>query len=323
MGECVENPILHVSNLKKRFCSERGYFLSRSKFSIWAVDGVSFYIHPSETLGIVGESGSGKTTVARLVLRLIEPDDGEIFFMGRNIFKISQREMRALRKNMQIIFQDPLSSLNPRMSIFDSVAEPLYVHKVEGDVKSKVFSALHEVGLDSSLAFRFPHQLSGGQRQRVLIARALLLNPSLIVADEPTSALDVSVQAQVLNLFLNLQKKRRFASLFISHNLAVVKYVSNRIAVMYKGRIVEMAERSVLFKNPCHPYTIGLIKAFPDVKTKKVPSAILQEQFPPPVGGCSFYPRCAFRREKCKKNPSLLEVEKGHFVSCFYPQGKL
>jgi oligopeptide/dipeptide ABC transporter ATP-binding protein len=297
--------------------------LRRAAGRVFAVDGVSFSIAPGETLGLVGESGCGKSTVGRAILRLIEPTAGRIALGGRDITHLSKAELRPLRPQMQIIFQDPFSSLDPRMSAGDIVAEPLRVHRpARGRELARMVAELFDrVGLSKAQMDGFPHQFSGGQRQRIGIARALALHPKLIVADEPVSALDVSIQAQVLNLMMDLQRELGLAYLFISHNLAVVEHISHRIAVMYLGRIVEYTDKKTLFLRPLHPYTESLLLAVPvpdpTIKRQKrvLPGDVPSPINPPP--GCHFHTRCPYAVERCRiEPPELREVKPGQWVAC-------
>ena len=315
-------PVLEVRDLKKHFPLRRG-FLGRAAGTVFAVDGVSFAIAPHETLGLVGESGCGKSTVGRTVLRLIEPTAGSIQLDGRDITHLSRAELREVRPQMQIIFQDPFSSLDPRMSAGEIVAEPLRVHGLaSGRALTEIVAGLFDrVGLRRAQMDGFPHQFSGGQRQRIGIARALALNPKLIVADEPVSALDVSIQAQVLNLMMDLQRELGLAYLFISHNLAVVEHISHRIAVMYLGRIVEYTDKRTLFTRPQHPYTESLLLAVPvpDPRVKRQ-KRLLQGDVPSPINppsGCHFHTRCPYAVERCRsESPALREVKPGQWVAC-------
>jgi oligopeptide/dipeptide ABC transporter ATP-binding protein len=315
-------PVLEVRDLKKHFPLRRG-FLGRAGGTVFAVDGVSFTIAPHETLGLVGESGCGKSTVGRTVLRLIEPTAGSIQLDGRDITHLAPTELREVRPQMQIIFQDPFSSLDPRMSAGDIVAEPLRVHRLaSGKALTEIVAGLFDrVGLRRAQMEGFPHQFSGGQRQRIGIARALALRPKLIVADEPVSALDVSIQAQVLNLMMDLQRELGLAYLFISHNLAVVEHISHRIAVMYLGRIVEYTDKRTLFTRPQHPYTESLLLAVPvpDPRVKRR-KRLLQGDVPSPINppsGCHFHTRCPYAVERCKvEPPALREVKPGQWVAC-------
>ena len=314
--------VLDVCDLKKYFSISKG-LLQRAAGTVFAVDGVSFSIAQGETLGLVGESGCGKSTVGRTILRLIEPTDGIIKIDGRDITHLSKAELRPYRRQMQIIFQDPFSSLDPRMSAGDIVAEPMRVHRIARgqEVKKRVAELFERVGLRRAQMDNFPHQFSGGQRQRIGIARALALQPKLIIGDEPVSALDVSIQAQVLNLMMDLQGELGLAYLFISHNLAVVEHISHRIAVMYLGRIVEYTNKKALFTRPLHPYTESLLLAVPvpDPKIKRR-KHVLQGDVPSPINppaGCHFNTRCPYAVERCKiKSPTLREVQPGHLVAC-------
>jgi oligopeptide/dipeptide ABC transporter ATP-binding protein len=321
-GSGAAPSVLEVRDLKKHFTISKG-LLRRAAGRVYAVDGVSFDIAPGETLGLVGESGCGKTTVGRTILRLIEPTAGTIKLDGCDITQLSKVELRPYRRQMQIIFQDPFSSLDPRKSAGDIVAEPLRVHGITRgkELRSRVAELFDRVGLRRVQMDNYPHQFSGGQRQRIGIARALALRPKLIIADEPVSALDVSIQAQVLNLMMDLQGELGLAYLFISHNLAVVEHISHRIAVMYLGRIVEYTDKKTLFTQPLHPYTESLLLAVPvpDPKIKRQ-KRVLQGDVPSPVNppaGCHFHTRCPYAVERCKiESPPLREVRPGHVVAC-------
>jgi peptide/nickel transport system ATP-binding protein len=322
--------LLEVKNLRKYFPVRRGVF-RRTVGWVKAVDDVSFFIKEGETLGLVGESGCGKTTCGRTILRLIEPTAGEALFYKDNeaipIFKLRGRQLKELRRQMQIIFQDPYSSLNPRMTIGDIIGEPLLVHKIAKGkaLRERVAELLEAVGLNPQYMKRYPHEFSGGQRQRIGIARALALEPKLIVADEPVSALDVSIQAQVLNLLEDLQKQFGLTYLFIAHDLSVVKHISDRVAVMYLGKIVEMAGTDELFADPKHPYTEALMSAVPvpdpDFQMERI---ILQGDVPSPVNppsGCYFHPRCSYAKEICsQKTPEFRDLGGEHFVSCHFAE---
>jgi oligopeptide/dipeptide ABC transporter ATP-binding protein len=321
-GKDAPPPALEVRDLKKHFDIRHG-FLRRAGGVVFAVDGVSFSIAPHETLGLVGESGCGKSTVGRTVLRLIEPTGGSIRLDGHDITHLDKAALRAFRPQMQIIFQDPFSSLDPRMSAGDIVAEPLRVHGIASGraLKEMVAALFDRVGLRRAQMDNFPHQFSGGQRQRIGIARALALKPKLIVADEPVSALDVSIQAQVLNLMMDLQRELGLAYLFISHNLAVVEHISHRIAVMYLGRIVEYTDKKTLFTRPLHPYTESLLLAVPvpDPRVKRQ-KRLLQGDVPSPINppsGCHFHTRCPYAVDRCRaESPALREVKPGQLVAC-------
>ena len=315
-------PVIEVKDLKKHFPVKKG-LLRRTVGQVYAVDGVTFTVRAGETLGLVGESGCGKTTAGRAAMRLVEPTSGSIKVEGREIMGLSKSELRPYRRQMQIIFQDPFSSLNPRMTAGDIVGEPLLVHGVANakERQEQVSALFARVGLRPAQMSNYPHQFSGGQRQRIGIARALALGPKLIVGDEPVSALDVSIQAQVINLLMELQAERRLSYLFISHNLAVVEHISHQIAVMYLGRIVEYADTRSIFTNAQHPYTEALLAAVPvpdpAIKRKKI---VLQGDVPSPVkppSGCHFHTRCPYAVERCKVDvPSLREIAPGHQVSC-------
>ena len=315
--------VLDVKDLKTYFPVRKG-LLRRTVGHVHAVDGVSFTIGAGETLGLVGESGCGKTTVGRTLLRLIEPTAGVIRLGGRDITHLARAELRPLRREMQIIFQDPFSSLNPRMRAGDIVGEPFKVHATvpAAERRDRVASLFARVGLSEAQMDNYPHQFSGGQRQRVGVARALALNPKLIVGDEPVSALDVSIQAQVINLLTDLQRELGLSYLFISHNLAVVEHISHRIAVMYLGRIVEHTDRETLFRKPLHPYTEALLAAVPvpDPAAARRAKRVLQGDVPSPLhppAGCHFHTRCPYAEARCRsETPRLREIEPGHHVAC-------
>ncbi len=318
-------PVLEVVDLKKHFPVKKGLF-QKVVGQVYAVDGVSFTINEGETLGLVGESGCGKSTVGRTLLRLIEPTAGAIKIDGQDITHLSGNDLRPYRREMQIIFQDPFSSLDPRMTAGDIVGEPLSVHGI-GDSRSgrreMVAELFERVGLRRAQMDNFPHQFSGGQRQRIGIARALALNPKLIIGDEPVSALDVSIQAQVINLLLDLQAERKLSYLFISHNLAVVEHISHRIAVMYLGRIVEYADKKTIFRDPKHPYTVALLSAVPvPDPTLKRDKIVLEGDVPSPVNppsGCHFHTRCPFAEEQCRvESPPLREINPNHWAACHF-----
>jgi peptide/nickel transport system ATP-binding protein/oligopeptide transport system ATP-binding protein len=318
----ANTPVLEVTDLKKHFPVKKG-LLRRTVGQVYAVDGVSFTINEGETLGLVGESGCGKTTAGRAVLRLIEPTSGSVKVEGREITGLSKMEMRPYRREMQIVFQDPFSSLNPRMTAGDIVGEPLQVHGVTGrkDRRERVVALFERVGLRPAQMANYPHQFSGGQRQRIGIARALALGPKLIVGDEPVSALDVSIQAQVINLMRSLQQRFGLSYIFISHDLAVVKHIADRIAVMYLGKIVETATTDELFRRPRHPYTRALLSAVPLPDPTAVRErALLEGDIPSamnPPPGCRFHTRCRFARESCRRDePELPDDGSGHATAC-------
>jgi len=316
------NNLLVVRDLVKHFPVKRGVF-SRVAGLVRAVDGISFDIPRGKTLSLVGESGSGKTTAARCILRLIEPTGGKVEFDGTDIGALKPKQMRPLRKRMQIIFQDPYGSLNPRMTVHAVLAEILKAHRIvpKGDVRTRVSELLDLVGLPAQAADRYPHEFSGGQRQRIGIARALAVQPDLIVADEPVSALDVSIQAQILNLLNDLQKQFGLAYLFIGHNLSVVRHVSDYVAVMYLGRIVEKGSVADIFERAAHPYTKTLLSAVPVPvphadRRRKVLAGDVPSPLNPP-SGCHFHPRCPVATEKCRTEAApLVEIETGHLVAC-------
>ena len=314
--------VLDVRSLRKLFPIRSG-LLSRVSGHVKAVDDVSFTIDSGETLSLVGESGCGKTTTSRCILRAIAPTSGEILFQGQDVAKLERRELRPLRRQMQMIFQDPFSSLNPRMTISEIIGEPLLVNGMKDTAKrnARVAELLELVQLPSAYLNRFPHAFSGGQRQRIGIARALALHPSLIVADEPVSALDVSVQAQIVNLMIELQDRLGLAMLFVAHDLSVVKHVSHRVAVMYVGRIVEIAPTKALFASPGHPYTEALLSAVPVPDPRRRASRIVLEgdvaDPSNPPSGCHFHPRCRYATDRCKvETPPLVEIAPGHAVRC-------
>ena len=318
----MNNQLITVKNLTKYFPIKKGVF-RRTVGWVKAVDNVSFNVYDGEILGLVGESGCGKSTTALTMLRLVEPTSGEIMFKGKNIAKINKKQMRRYRKDLQIIFQDPYSSLDPRMRIKNIVAEGIVTHKLY-DSKTrveKVRELLEKVGIPANCMDRFPHEFSGGQRQRIGIARALALNPQIIVCDEPVSALDVSIRSQIINLFKELQQEFKLTYIFIAHDLSVIKYISDRVAVMYLGKIVEIAPKKVFFDNTLHPYAQALVSAVPvpnpDFKRKRI---LLEGDVPSPAdppAGCRFHPRCPKVMEICSQvEPELKEVEKGHFVAC-------
>ena len=319
-------PILVARDLVKHFPVRKGLF-GRLAAHVKAVDGVSLEIAPGETLALVGESGCGKSTLGRMLLRLIDPTSGTISFMGEDLTRLGEAEMRARRRHMQIVFQDPYASLNPRMTVADIVGEPLKLHGIVPPAgrAARIAELLSLVGLRPEHARRYPHEFSGGQRQRIGIARALAAEPRLIVGDEPVSALDVSVQAQVLNLLLELQQRLRLTFLFVAHDLSVVRHISDRVAVMYVGQIVELAPTKSIFERPLHPYTAALLKAVP-VADPRVPAGdvLLKGEVPSPASppaGCYFNPRCPFADERCRREaPVLRELATGHSVRCHHAE---
>lgn len=312
--------IVRVEGLKKYFNISNGLF--RKKSTVKAVDDISFSVHKGETLGIVGESGCGKSTTGRLLMRLLDATDGSIYFEGENILDWDKKELKKRRRDFQMIFQDPFASLNPRMTVVDIIEEPLTtVGMPKKEREERVHKLLNDVGIPESYKDRYPHEFSGGQRQRIGIARALALKPKFIVADEPVAALDVSIQAQIINLLMDLQEEYNFTYLFIAHDLSVVQYISDRVGVMYLGQMMELAESDELYDNPLHPYTKALLSSIPvpdiHVKRERIP---LEGEVPSPdnpPAGCRFHTRCPIATEQCKREvPEFREIKNGHYVAC-------
>lgn len=320
-GNDDRKPIMRIGNLKKWFPIKRG-ILSKTVGYVKAVDDVSFDLYEGETLGLVGESGCGKSTLSRTILRLLEPTEGSIEFEGNDMMAVNGAALRALRRNMQIVFQDPFGSLHPKMRIGRIIEEPLLINNYGDKEKriARIKELIGQVGLKEEHLERYPHEFSGGQRQRIVIARALATNPKLIICDEPVSALDVSVRAQILNLLEELQEELKLTYLFISHDLSVVEHISDRIAVMYLGQIVELATKEELFKNPLHPYTQALLSSIPLVdRTYRREKITLEGDIPSPANppvGCRFHTRCRYATEECKKMQQFSDVGNGHFVAC-------
>ena len=315
--------ILRVNDLKTHYRISKGFSL-KDKGAIKAVDGVSFFVNEGETFGLVGESGCGKTTLGKAILGLVPTTAGNVEFMGKNITGMSRDEMREVRRNLQVIFQDPYGCLDPRKTVEQIIGEPMVVHKIgsKKDRHDRVRELMDVVGLSPAHIYRYPHEFSGGQRQRIGIARALILNPKLIICDEPVSALDVSIQSQVLNLLNDLQDKYGLTYIFIAHGLPVVKYISNRIGVMYLGKMVEMSDAEELYAKPLHPYTQALMSAIPiPDPTHEKEQIILEGEIPSPLNppsGCHFHTRCRFAEPKCaQEEPPFIEYEKGHYVACW------
>ncbi len=325
MASNPDNALLQVVGLKKYFPISQGIIFQRKVADVKAVDGLDFEIQRGETLGLVGESGCGKSTTGRTILQLYSPTAGEVYFQGKDLAKLKGEELRKMRRNMQMIFQDPYASLNPRMTVGDIVGEPLEVHNIAKgkEKKERVQELLQIVGLNPYFVNRYPHEFSGGQRQRIGVARSLAVNPDFIVADEPISALDVSIQAQIINLLEELQEKFHLTYLFIAHDLSVVRHISDRIAVMYLGKIVELTDRTSLYANPLHPYTKALLSAVPipdPVIEEKRERIILVGDVPSPVNpptGCRFHTRCPLAIDICKRvDPEFRDVGGKHFVAC-------
>jgi peptide/nickel transport system ATP-binding protein len=331
----TDTPLIACENLTKRFPITRGIIFQHEVASVHAVEDVSFSVYPGETVGLVGESGCGKSTTARLLTRLLQPTSGRIWFEGQEITNLRTGEMRDLRREMQIIFQDPYASLNPRQTVGQIIGAPFKVHRTKGDTKKKVQELMDRVGLNPEHYNRYPHEFSGGQRQRIGVARALALRPKLIVCDEPVSALDVSIQAQILNLLEDLQDEFKLTYIFISHDLGVVRHISDRIAVMYLGHVVELASAAELYDDPKHPYTAALLSAVPKGHSAADLSQriVLEGDVPSPIdppSGCPFHPRCPKARQvsgradevpdNCRNEmPPLGEVQRSHHTACWYP----
>ena len=320
-----KGPLLKIENLKKYYRVTAG-LIPRTLGEIKAVDGVSLDIAEGEVLGLVGESGCGKSTLGKAILRLEEPTGGEVSFQGTDVLAMNKRELRTLRGKIQIVFQDPDSSLDPRMTVGDSIEEALIVHGISGasEREQRVARLMEKVGLEANFAERYPHEFSGGQRQRIGIARALAMNPRLIIADEPVSALDVSVQAQILNLMMDIQDDDGLSYMFVSHDLAIVKYIADRVAVMYLGKIVELADKAELFRNPWHPYTAALLSAVAGLRTAGGGRILLNGDMPSPLhppSGCRFHTRCHRVIQVCPSaEPAFREVAPGHYAAChLYP----
>ena len=317
--------ILEVKHLKKYFPLKKGKFKEGDP-CVKAVDDITFDLYEGETLGLVGESGCGKSTLGRTIIRLYEPTSGEVIFEGEDVAKKSRKEMRALREEMQFIFQDPYSSLNPRMTVFNILAEPLIAHgkfKRGPELDAYVKNLMDRCGLPSYYCYRYPHQFSGGQRQRIGIARSLALDPSFIICDEPVSALDVSIQSQIINLMKDMQEEKNISYIFISHDLSVVKHISDRVGVMYLGSMMELADKNEIYSNPQHPYTRALIGAIPlPDPTKRKEMKVIQGEIPSNVNipkGCKFNPRCPFAKDICREQePATKEVKTNHFVKCHF-----
>ena len=317
--------ILEVKHLKKYFPLKKGKFKEGDP-CVKAVDDITFDLYEGETLGLVGESGCGKSTLGRTIIRLYEPTSGEVIFEGEDVAKKSRKEMRALREEMQFIFQDPYSSLNPRMTVFNILAEPLIAHgkfKRGPELDAYVKNLMDRCGLPSYYCYRYPHQFSGGQRHRIGIARSLALDPSFIICDEPVSALDVSIQSQIINLMKDMQEEKNISYIFISHDLSVVKHISDRVGVMYLGSMMELADKNEIYSNPQHPYTRALIGAIPlPDPTKRKEMQVIQGEIPSNVNipkGCKFNPRCPFAKDICREQePATKEVKPNHFVKCHF-----
>ncbi|WP_391119586.1 ABC transporter ATP-binding protein [Psychrobacillus sp. L3] len=321
-----KNPLLKVSDLKQHFALKKEAIFQQKQV-VKAVDGINFDLYPGETLSIVGESGCGKSTTGRSILRLDEPTDGDVLFKGESLLKMNKKELRNVRGNIQVIFQDPYASLNPRRTIRQMLEEAMAIQKVLPPNKreARMLELMKHVGLRPEYLERYPHEFSGGQRQRIGIARALAVNPEIIICDEAVSALDVSIQAQILNLLKKLQKEFDLTFLFISHDLSVVRHISDRVMVMYLGKVVEIADKSSLFNKPMHPYTKALLSAIPVIdETKRGERIVLKGDVPSPINppaGCRFHTRCPFATERCKQEePLLREIDTGHSVACHFAE---
>ncbi len=315
--------LVRVENLSKEFPAGTTGIIGGTRLTVKAVQGVNLEISPGETLGLVGESGSGKSTLGRLILKLLEPTEGKVYFDGRDLSTLGRAELRALRREMQLVFQDPYASLNPRMRVRSIVGEGIEIHKLARgrEKENRIVELLNMVGMGADAMDRFPHEFSGGQRQRIGIARALAVNPRFLVLDEPVSALDVSIQAQIINLLQDLQEKLNLTYLFIAHDLRVVEHISNRVAIMYLGKIVEIASRDEIYLRPHHPYTRALLSAIPTVDTAHKPERIkLPGEMPSPMNpppGCAFHPRCPYAKDVCRTLEPKLETGRGgHAVAC-------
>ena len=317
----MEQPLLKVKNMKKHFPIKNKLFQKQNS-SVKAVDGISFDVNRGETIGLVGESGCGKSTTGRMLMKLLEPTEGEIYYNGEDVTNLEERDFRPYRKKIQMIFQDPYASLNPRMKVGDIISEPLIIHNFDKSTREKKVKDLLEiVGLSGYHAKKYPHEFSGGQRQRIGVARALIMNPELIIADEPVSALDVSIQSQILNLLDDLQEEFKLTYVFIGHDLSVIEHISDRVGVMYLGKLVELAPKEKLYAEPLHPYTKALLSAVPiPDPTDKRERIILSGDIPSPANppsGCTFHTRCPFAFDKCKQVvPKWREVKEGRFAAC-------
>ncbi len=325
MASANNNALLDVVDLKKHFQIQKG-FLGKNKSVLKAVDGINFYIKKGETLGLVGESGCGKSTAARTIIRLYDPTAGQVLFDGQDMGKVPQHQLTPYRKQVQMIFQDPYACLNARMTVRDIISEPLDIHQIgtKAERREKVHDLLNRVGLRSDHANRYPHEFSGGQRQRIGIARAIAINPKLIICDEPISALDVSIQAQIVNMLEDLQQELGLTYLFIAHDLSMVKHISNRMGVMYLGKLVELGQSNEIYRQPAHPYTKALLSAIPIPNPReahKKKSIMMEGEIPSPLDlptGCRFRTRCQYAFQRCRESePEMKEIYPGHFSACF------